>query len=388
VASPAGRAERWLMAAQNKDGGFGPVAGASSSRLYSGWAGLGLAAAGRNPRDVQRRAGRSLAAYVLRDARAVKDIGEVERTVLLLAAAGLSPRDFGGRDLLDTILAKRRADGSIAGYVSYTAFGVLALRSAKVSPGRKTVAWLVGAQNADGGYGLVKASSSESDMTGAVLQALATVGRKRSGATQRAVGWLRANQNDDGGFGQFRGRPSNAQSTAYALQGLVAAGAGGATLTRGLAYLRGLQRRDGHVAYSSSSNQTPVWVTAQALMALERKPLPIAAVARAPKPKPKRKPEREAAAAAPAKQKPKPKADPAPSTTPGPGGGSDVETHAELVPKSPGEGTLTLDRTSGEGSGDSGPPAWAFVAAVLAVLALLFALRRKLVPAAWHSQRE
>jgi MYXO-CTERM domain-containing protein len=225
-------------------------------------------------------------------------------------------------------------------------------------------------------------------MTGAVLQALATVGRKRSGATQRAVGWLRANQNDDGGFGQFRGRPSNAQSTAYALQGLVAAGAGGATLTRGLAYLRGLQRRDGHVAYSSSSNQTPVWVTAQALMALERKPLPIAAVARAPKPKPKRKPEREAAAAAPAKQKPKPKADPAPSTTPGPGRGSDVETHAELVPKSPGEGALTLDRTSGEGSGDSGPPAWVFAAAVLAVLALLFALRRKLVPALWHSQRE
>jgi MYXO-CTERM domain-containing protein len=65
-----------------------------------------------------------------------------------------------------------------------------------------------------------------------------------------------------------------------------------------------------------------------------------------------------------------------------------VETHAELVPKSPGEGALTLDRTSGEGSGDSGPPAWVFAAAVLAVLALLFALRRKLVPALWHSQRE
>ena len=151
---------------------------------------------------------------------------------------------------------------------------MLALRSAGVSPGEKTVAWLVAAQNADGGFAVAPESSSDSDMTGATLQALAVVGRKRAAATRRAVAWLRANQNDDGGFGQFRGRPSNAQSTAYAVQGLVAAGAGGATLTRALAYLRGLQRADGSVSYSSTSNQTPVWVTAQALMALERKTLP------------------------------------------------------------------------------------------------------------------
>ena len=67
-------------------------------------------------------------------------------------------------------------------------------------------------------------------MTGAALQALATVGRAHGGAAQRAVSWLRANQNDDGGFGQFKGRDSNAQSTSYALQGLLAAGAGGGTV--------------------------------------------------------------------------------------------------------------------------------------------------------------
>ena len=64
-------------------------------------------------------------------------------------------------------------------------------------------------------------------MTGAALQALATVGRAHGGAAQRAVSWLRANQNDDGGFGQFKGRDSNAQSTSYAVQGLLAAGGGG-----------------------------------------------------------------------------------------------------------------------------------------------------------------
>ncbi len=118
-------------------------------------------------------------------------------------------------------------------------------------------------------------------MTGATLQALAAVGRSRGAAAQRAVAWLRANQNDDGGFGQFRGRSSNAQSTSYAVQGLVAAKAGGAAVSRALAYLRGLQRRNGSVAYSSSSVQTPVWVTAQALMALRKTPLPVATVPRA-----------------------------------------------------------------------------------------------------------
>jgi energy-coupling factor transport system substrate-specific component len=393
AASPSSRAERWLVTAQNKDGGFGAVAGVASSRLYSGWAGLGLAAAGRNPRDLHRRGGRSLAAYVQRDARSLTDIGEVERTVLLLGAAGLSPRDFAGRDLIATILGKRRKNGSISGFVSYTAFGILALRSVKLSPGSKTVAWLVGAQNADGGYGLAPRSTSDSDMTGAVLQALAVVGRKRSAAARKAVAWLRANQNDDGGYGQFRGRDSNTQSTAYAVQGLVAVGEGGATLSRALGYLRGLQRKDGHVAYSASSNQTPVWVTAQALMALERRPLPIATVPR--EPKAKRKPKREAAATAPAatdKPKPEPKDGPAGSTgyAPAESGTADssIETRERSVAKEAGDDGLQVDRTSGGAQDDSGPPAWVFVLAVVAVLAVLFALRRKLVPALWHSQRE
>jgi hypothetical protein len=98
---------------------------------------------------------------------------------------------------------------------------------------------------------------------------------------------LRGNQNGDGGFGQFKGRDSNAQSTSYAVQGLLAAGAGGGTVSRARAYLVRLQRSDGSVAYSSSSAQTPVWVTAQALMALNGKPLPLAAVPRSDRPRAK-----------------------------------------------------------------------------------------------------
>jgi prenyltransferase beta subunit len=280
AATPSERAERYLLRAQNADGGFGAARGQSSSPLYSGWTGLGLAAADHNPRDVSRRGGRSLAAYVRRGGRGLRDIGEIERNVLVLRASGLDPRRVAGRDLVAEIERRRRTEGSIAGFVSYTAFGVLALRSAGESAGGATVRWLLASQNADGGFGVARSSSSDSDMTGAVLQALATVGRAKSPAARRAVEYLRANQGADGGFAQMSGRSANAQSTAYAVQGLVAVRAARGAVSRALGYLVRLQRPDGSIAYSSSSSQTPVWVTAQALAALRREPLPIGAVQR------------------------------------------------------------------------------------------------------------
>jgi prenyltransferase beta subunit len=139
----------------------------------------------------------------------------------------------------------------------------------------------VNSQNSDGGFGVARSSASDADMTGAALQALATVGRGGSTTARRAAAWLRDNQNGDGGFGQFKGRSSNVQSTSYAVQGLLAMGQGGGAVSRAQSYLVDRQRRDGSIAYSSSSAQTPVWVTAQALMALEGEPLPIATMPRA-----------------------------------------------------------------------------------------------------------
>jgi energy-coupling factor transport system substrate-specific component len=402
AATAADRAEGWLLRAQNGDGGFGAAPRQASSQLFSGWSGLGLAAAGHNPRDLRRRAGRSLAAYVAHSARSIRDIGEIERTVLLVRAAGLSARSFGGKDLVAAIEGRRSDDGSIAGYVSYTTFGVLALRASGVSAGRATVRWLVSAQNSDGGFGVAPASSSDSDMTGATLQALAAVGRKSSPAARRAVDWLRTNQNDDGGFGQFRGRSSNAQSTAYAVQGLVAANAGSAALARALAYLRGLQRRDGSVAYSPSSGQTPVWVTAQALMALERQPLPLAVVPREqkrPKSAPHQaaaEPKREAPAAAP------PEAPPPAATANRPGKKKADSTKDESVESNPApsdapdpevapaDGGLRLDPARGEPNAEAdggGVAGWAIALAVAAAACLLFLLRRRLLPPTLRRRR-
>ena len=47
--------------------------------------------------------------------------------------------------------------------------------------------WLLRSQNPDGGFGVARSSASDSDMTGAVLQALAVTGRR--GARPRAGRW-------------------------------------------------------------------------------------------------------------------------------------------------------------------------------------------------------
>lgn len=281
ASSPSSKAVAYLRRAQNRDGGFGGTRGSSSSQLFTGWSALGLGAAGVNPRDVARPGGRSLTTYLGR-AGSIGDTGELERTILVLEASGLSGRSFGGRDLVAGLLRRQRADGSWRRNVAHTAFGVMALRSAGLGAGsgsvRRAAGWLAGARNSDGGFGFVPRAESDVDDTGAALQALAAAGR-RGPASSGAVAYLRRMQNGDGGLGQSEGRSSNAQSTAWAVQGLVATGAG-AMGRDPVRYLRGLQRRDGHIAYSRTSDQTPVWVTAQALTALRRKPFPLAAVPR------------------------------------------------------------------------------------------------------------
>jgi prenyltransferase beta subunit len=284
AASPSSRAVQYLERAQNRDGGFGSTPRQSSSQLVTGWSALGLAAAGLSPRDVARRRGKDVIAYLRRSSRRLLDVGELQRTILVLRAAGLPPRRFAGRDPLAKLRRAQRPDGSWEGNVAFTAFGLLALRAARepVGSGRvmRAAEYLEDAQSSEGGWGFVPNAPSDVDDTGAVLQALVAAGR-RGAVTEEGVAYLRSAQASDGGWGQLRGRTSNAQSTSWAVQGLVAARAPLSSLKGDpLRYLRGLQRGDGHFSYSRSSDQTPVWVTAQALAALERKPFPIAPVRR------------------------------------------------------------------------------------------------------------
>jgi energy-coupling factor transport system substrate-specific component len=273
---------RYLERAQNRDGGFGAGPGQGSSQLITGWAVLGLEAAGRHPLDV-RRGGNTPIDFIRARARELNETGELERTVLAVRGAGLDARSFAGRDLVSELLRRRRADGSFAGLANWTAFGIMALRAtgrtARSGAVSKSATWLERQQGSDGGFSVSGGGASFVDETGAALQGLAAAARGRGGPARRAIRWLRGVQNPDGGFGQAKGHDSNAQSTAWAVQGMVAAGAAPSSFRRAsrtpVAYLRSLQQADGSFRYSRSSVQTPVWVTSQVVAALRRKTFPV-----------------------------------------------------------------------------------------------------------------
>jgi Squalene-hopene cyclase C-terminal domain/ECF-type riboflavin transporter, S component/Prenyltransferase and squalene oxidase repeat len=290
-AASGSAALRYLERAQNADGGFGAAPGQASSQLITGWSVLGLEAGGRNPLDVSR-GGRTPVDFMRERARELNDTGELERTILSVRGAGLDPRRFAGRDLVAELLRRRRADGSYERLPNLTAFAVLALRAAgrpaKSPPVASAVRWLTAHQNDDGGFSLSGKGASFVDETAAVLQALAAGGKRDGRAAKRAVSFLRTAQAEDGGYGQSRGYRANAQSTAWAVQGIVAAGEDPSTFKRKgarspVAYLGSLQQADGSYRYSRSSEQTPVWVTAQVVTALRRKPFPLRPVKRAAK---------------------------------------------------------------------------------------------------------
>ncbi|HWX46055.1 MAG TPA: prenyltransferase/squalene oxidase repeat-containing protein [Solirubrobacteraceae bacterium] len=283
----------YLASAQNPNGGWGSGPGQPSSELYTAWAAIGLAAAKRNPQSV-RRDGHSALNALASQAGTLEGPGDDERTILALRACGAPVGSLAGKNLLGNLLRYRRSNGSFSNQVNLTAFAIFALRAAGHSAGDPAVraagAWIVRQEDADGGFNFAGRSSigrggaSDVDDTAAALQGLIDAGASRSAgggaAIAHALAFLVGAQNPDGGFPARRGGESNAQSTAWAVQAFAAAGYNVEALHRHgsrspLGYLESLVAPNGSVRYSRTSTQTPVWVTAQALTALARAPFPI-----------------------------------------------------------------------------------------------------------------
>jgi energy-coupling factor transport system substrate-specific component len=284
LASDVSRAGDWLVSVQNKDGGWGVSAEASSAPDMTAWAMLGLEAAGRNPLDVSR-AGRNPVGYLRAHVEELSSPGDFARTILALNGAGVDPRSFGGRDLVAALAKRRRGNGSFEGWPNSTAFAVIALRAGGDGGVGQSLSWLAKVQNGDGGWGDVPGSPSTADGTGAVMQAMPDTTTAR-----RGLGYLRQAQRPSGGFPLGGSGAANSQSTAWAVQGLIAVGKDPASVREGgnsgLDYLAARQDADGHYRYSASSDQTPVWVTGQVLAAVAGESFPVVPVAREPQPAP------------------------------------------------------------------------------------------------------
>ena len=253
AASPAATGARFLESHELASGGFAEAGGGAYPQL-SAWAVLGLRAAGRGAGEPTNR-------YLAGHERELTSATDI-------ALVAMAERDPSA--LLARLRALQRPNGSIGGLVNGTAWGVLALRAAGKPVPAKTVRWLISRQRPAGGWGWNGAPDSND--TAAVVEALRAAG-VRGRPIRRALAFLLRYRNRDGGFELTRGRGSDAQSTAWVVQAFVAAGK---PPPRGsLAYLRALRRPDGSFRYSRRYVTTPVWVTAQVLPALARKPFPL-----------------------------------------------------------------------------------------------------------------
>jgi Squalene-hopene cyclase C-terminal domain len=241
LATPAG----YVQSQQRDDGSFGDA-------QITAWATLGLVAAGVETGEA--------AEFLARQEPTIAT--DVALVALARAAAGDRP---------DDLLARLRAH--VPGkQVNATIWSILALRQAGEEVPPRLVTSLKAAQHRSGGWSWHRDSAPDTNDTAAAVQALRAAGVSGPLVT-RAVAFLRRHQNRDGGFELTNRRGSDTQSTAWAIQALLAAGRPpGAPAFR---YLARMRRSDGSYRYSARYATTPLWVTAQVLPALARKPFPL-----------------------------------------------------------------------------------------------------------------
>jgi uncharacterized protein YfaS (alpha-2-macroglobulin family) len=259
LVSPTASGVSFLQTRQLDDGSFAER-GAPSSPQLTAWAVLGL-----------RAAGTSAGPKALRYLEAHE--GQLD-SATDIALSALAERALGANasGLLRRLRAFERPSGSVGVLVNGTAWAVLAFRAAGMPVRTKTTRWLVARQNAAGGWGWNPGAADSND-TAAVVEALCAAGQ-RGRPVRRALRFLLSYyRNRDGGFALTPGTSSDAQSTAWVVQAFLAAGK--APPNGALAYLKRLQRGDGSFRYSKRYTTTPVWVTAQVLPALSRKPFPL-----------------------------------------------------------------------------------------------------------------
>jgi prenyltransferase/squalene oxidase-like repeat protein len=255
LATPAS----FVQERQQPGGGFSEPGGKATPGLTA-WAALGLRAAGRPVDGAVRQ-------YLVSTEDEAQSAADVE-----LAVAAESVLGGASPALLRRLHGYERPSGSIGPTLNSTAWGVLALRQAGEPVPTLTARFLLTHQSRTGGWSWTAGGQPDVDDTAAVVEALRAVG-VRGKPIRRALAYVRRRQLRDGGFESKPGYGSNVQSTAWAIQAFVAAGKDPGK--QAFAYLQRMRRGDGSLRYSARYATTPLWVTAQALPALARKPFPL-----------------------------------------------------------------------------------------------------------------
>jgi hypothetical protein len=247
VASPAA----FLESRQAADGGFSEP-GAPAYPQLTAWAALGLRASGSDT-------GKALGYLQAHE----KELTKPTDVALVALAEGALGADA------SSLLARLSASPT---QVNEAVWSILALRQSGRPAPKSLVTYVLRSQARNGGFPWLRGGKPDSNDTAAAIEALSAAGVRGKPVT-RALAYLRTQQSTDGGFRLTAGRASDAQSTAFAIQAFVAARA---TPPRAAyTFLARLVRSDGSYRYSRAYAVTPVWVTAQVLPALVKKPFPL-----------------------------------------------------------------------------------------------------------------
>ncbi len=235
--------------------------GGSASVNLTAWAVLGLVAAGRDAPTT----------CIVRHARSLTQLTDVELATLAIVAAGGNPRAVGGRDFVAVILRAQK-NGRIGSTVASNQFGILALRAAGMPIPAAVRRSLLADQNRHGLWPVSLGGDGDSNLTASGISAARAAGVSPTNpAIRRALRALRRFRSG-GGYAHAVGSPPDAQTTAWVLQALAAVEQRD---PRAVEYLEGLQGRTGAIAYQRGLRITPVWVTAQSILGLAGRAFPL-----------------------------------------------------------------------------------------------------------------
>ncbi len=209
----------------------------------------------------------------------------LERKIIAISAAGQEPSSFGGVDY-ESLLSAQHLSGQIGDptLLNDDIFGVIAIDAAHDSgllpEAQDALSYLLAHQGADGGFSYTTAScawcGADSSDTAAAIVAMYAASDLGLGspsldaARSAALNYLLGTQQADGGFGGDASSPSDGSSTAWALMALNTIGSPAASSSASArAWLLNDQNPDGGFSYGAFGvTDSDTYTTAGAVTAL------------------------------------------------------------------------------------------------------------------------
>jgi hypothetical protein len=270
-------ATAWLLTQQAEDGGFVGFSGTSDPGVTID-AIVALAAAEGAGIDTGTAIDDAVAYLESGEVALVyaqTGVGQAAKLVLGLIAAGEDPQVIATVDPLAIVERGQNDETGVYGAGVFDhALAMMALTAVGAEVPQGAIDALAASQAEDGGWAFDASSSSDSNTTAMVVQALVVAGQGQSELVTKAVAYLQSTITPQGAvYAVGEGAIADANSTALVLQALLAVrDPNTATLANALATFQG---PSGAFFYQSSDMKDNLFSTVQAIPALAGVPLPV-----------------------------------------------------------------------------------------------------------------